>query len=47
MGKNPGRTYPAEGLNTEKGRISISSQDIMNPYGGVPMRRVIEQLQPK
>ena len=42
----PERTYPAEGPNTEKGRTSMSSHDTMNPYGGVPMRRVVESFDP-
>jgi RNA-directed DNA polymerase len=45
-GKKPGKTYPAEGPNTEKGRTSMSSHDMMNPYGGMPMRRVIEPFNP-
>ncbi len=40
--RKPGKTYPAEGPNTEKGRTSMSSHDIMNPYGGVPMGRIVE-----
>ena len=44
--EKPGRTYPAEGPNTKKGRTSMSSQGMMNPYGGVPMRRVIELFNP-
>ena len=38
----PGKTYPAEGPNTEKGRTSMSSHGTMNPDGGVPMGRVVE-----
>ncbi|MFH1628539.1 MAG: hypothetical protein ABIE47_07425, partial [Pseudomonadota bacterium] len=40
--EKPGKTYPAEGPNTEKGRTSMSSHDIMNPYGGVHMGRIVE-----
>jgi len=44
--EKPGKTYPAEGPNTEKGRTSMSSHDMMNPYGGVHTRRVIEPFDP-
>ncbi len=44
--KKSGKTYPAEGPNTEKGRATMSSHDMKNPYGGVPMRRVIEPFNP-
>jgi hypothetical protein len=44
--KKPGKTYPAEGPNTEKGRTSMSSHDTMNPYGGVDMGRVLEPFDP-
>jgi len=44
--EKPGKTYPAEGPNTEKGRTSMSSHDMMNPYGGVPMGRVMEPFDP-
>jgi len=42
-----GKTYPAEAPNTEKGGTSMSSHDMMNPYGGVHMRRVIGLLSAK
>jgi RNA-directed DNA polymerase len=44
--EKPGRTYPAEGPNTEKGRTSMSSHDMMNPNGGVHMGRVMEPFDP-
>ena len=44
--EKPGKTYPAEGPNTEKGRTSMSSHDMMNPYGEVHMGRVVESFDP-
>jgi len=44
--EKPGKTYPAEGPNTEKGRTSMISHDTMNPNGGVHMRRVVESFDP-
>jgi RNA-directed DNA polymerase len=44
--EKPGKTYPAEGPNTEKGRTFMSSHDTMNPHGGVRMGRVIEPFDP-
>jgi len=37
---------PTEGPNTEKGRITMSSHDTMNPNGGVDMRHVMNQSDP-
>jgi len=45
-GEKPGKTYPAEGPNTEKGRTSMSSQNTMNPDGGVTMGRIVESFDP-
>ena len=44
--EKPGKTYPAEGPNTEKGRTSMSSYNMMNPHGGVSVRRVMESFDP-
>jgi hypothetical protein len=41
-----GKTCPAEGPNTERGRTSMSSQDTMNPNGGVHLGRVKELFNP-
>jgi RNA-directed DNA polymerase len=37
---------PAEGPNTEKGRITMSSHDTMNPNGGVHMGHVMDSSNP-
>ena len=44
--ETPGKTYPAEGPNTEKGRTSMSSHDTKNPHGGVHTGRIVEPFDP-
>ena len=41
----PGKDLP-EGGRTQRGRTSMSSYNMMNPHGGVPVRRVMELFNP-
>ena len=50
-GNKPGEdesreVLPAEGPNTEKGRITMSFHDTMNPKGGVAMGHVVDSSDP-
>jgi hypothetical protein len=44
--ENRERLTPPKGRTLKKGRTSMSSQDMINPYGGVRTGRVMESFDP-